>query len=377
MKSLIIIATAAGVLASCTANAPRQQLTQSGLDAAAFDTIVDGQQVALYTLTNANGLEACITNFGGRVVSLMVPDRDGTMRDVVLGHDRIADYIEIDGNFGALIGRYGNRIDHGHFAIDTTSYELPQNDFGHCLHGGPAGYHNKVWNAELTSDSTLTLTLHSPDGDEGFPGNLDVAVTYTLTNANTLDIDYTATTDQPTIVNLTNHSYFNLSGDGSLDITSEELMVKASGITPIDSTFMTSGEILAVDGTAFDFRQPRVIADALADTADVQLRNGRGIDHNFVLDNDSISSVATVYDSRTGIQLDVVTDQPGLQVYIGNFLNGSVKGKGGVAYPHRSAICLETQHYPDSPNKPEWPSVRLNPGEQYHTATSYIFTTRD
>lgn len=376
MKTLKLIAAAMlPLLAGCGHNST-QQLTKSGLDPTLFETEVDGMQTALYTLTNANGAEACITNYGGRLVSLMVPDRNGNLTDVVLGHDSIADYINIDGNFGALIGRYGNRINQGRFSIDSVEYQLPQNNFGHCLHGGPKGFHHSVWNATQPNDSVLTLTLHSPDGDAGFPGNIDVEVTYTLTSDNAIAIAYKATTDAPTILNLTNHSYFNLSGDPSGDILAESITFDAEAYTPIDSTFMTTGEIAPVAGTPFDFTTPKQIgADLTADNE--QLRNGRGYDHNMVLraNRDTGLPAAIVTDPVSGIKMEVFTTEPGIQFYIGNFLDGTVKGKKGIAYPLRSAICLESQHFPDSPNKPAWPSVVVRPGEVYTSACKYRFST--
>ncbi len=376
MKTLKLIAAAMLPLLAGCGQSSTQQLTKSGLDPALFETEVDGMQTALYTLTNANGAEACITNYGGRLVSLMVPDRNGNLTDVVLGHDSIADYINIDGNFGALIGRYGNRINQGRFSIDSVEYQLPQNNFGHCLHGGPKGFHHSVWNATQPNDSVLTLTLHSSDGDAGFPGNIDVEVTYTLTSDNAIAIAYKATTDAPTILNLTNHSYFNLSGDPSGDILAESITFDAEAYTPIDSTFMTTGEIAPVAGTPFDLTSPKQIgADLTADNE--QLRNGRGYDHNMVLraNRDTNLPAAIVTDPVSGIKMEVFTTEPGIQFYIGNFLDGTVKGKKGIAYPLRSAICLESQHFPDSPNKPAWPSVVVRPGEVYTSACKYRFST--
>ncbi len=359
--------------ASCSDNAPK--LTKSGLDPQNFTDTIGGKPVALYTLTNAEGLEACITNFGGRVVSLMVPDKNNVLTDVVLGHDSIADYVNIDGNFGAIIGRYGNRINHGQITIDSVQYQLPINNYGHSLHGGPAGFHNQVWEAEQPSDSVLVLKLQSPDGDAGYPGNVDVTVTYTLGADRSLNIAYEATTDKPTILNLTNHSYFNLSGDMSNDVLAETLWIDADGYTPVDSTFMTTGEIAPVENTPFDFRNTKAIGADLM-MPDEQLANGHGYDHNFVLNAPvhTDAPAAILADPTSGIKMEVLTDQPGIQLYIGNFLNGSVVGKKGVAYPQRSAVCLETQHYPDSPNKPQWPSVRLDPGERYFTQTTYRFS---
>ncbi len=373
----LICGMAAMMLAACTTTTTEQtELTKSGLDKAKFETTVDGKPVHLYVLTNSRGMEACITNYGGRVVSLMVPDKDGNFRDVVLGYDSIADYVNHpEGNFGALIGRYGNRINQGKFKIGDTEYQLPQNNYGHCLHGGPKGFHHSVWDATLLNDSTLSLKLSSPDGEAGFPGKLDVDVTYSLTSDNGLQIDYKAVTDKPTIVNLTNHSYFNLGGDGSKDVLGEYVMINADGFTPIDSTFMTTGEISKVEGTPFDFRTAKTVGqDINADNE--QLRNGLGYDHNFVLNTngDSTAVAASIYDATTGIRMEVYTTEPGLQFYTGNFLDGKDKGKKGAAYPLRGAICMETQHFPDSPNKPDFPSVLLNPGETYHSLCIYKFS---
>lgn len=372
-RKLILPVVGAALCALASGCGP--SITKSGLDPDKFVTVVNGDTTALYTLTNPSGAEVCITNYGGRVVSLMVPDRTGKLTDVVLGHDSIDDYINIDGNFGALIGRYGNRIGGGTFTLDSVTYQLPKNNFGHCLHGGEKGFHHSVWRGEQTSDSTLTLTLKSPDGDAGFPGNIDVKVIYTLTADNALRIDYEATTDKPTILNLTNHTYFNLSGDASRDVMDHQVYFDAEGFTPIDSTFMTTGEIAPVEGTPFDFRMAKPIGrDIEAD--DAQLHNGRGYDHNMVLRHPgnlhTVAAAVTCPDN--GITLEVMTSEPGIQFYTGNFLDGTVKGKKGIVYPRRSALCLETQHYPDSPNKPQWPSVRVNPGETYRSTCIYRFT---
>lgn len=376
MKKTIVILSAAALAvaaASCSGKGEKE-LTLSGLDPENFVSEVDGKPTALYVLKNSKGMEACVTNFGGRIVSLMVPGADGELRDVVLGHDSIADYVNIDGNFGALIGRYGNRINQGKITIDSIDYQLPQNNYGHCLHGGPKGFHNSVWDATQPNDSTLVLTLASPDGEAGFPGNVNVKVTYTLTG-NDLDLAYEATTDKPTVLNLTNHSYFNLSGNPANTVLDETLAINASGFTPIDSTFMTTGEIAAVEGTPFDFRSGKKIGqDIEADNE--QLKNGLGYDHNFVLDTkgDINTPAVTLTDPQSGIKMQVFTTEPGIQVYAGNFLDGTVSGKKGIVYPRRSAICLETQHYPDSPNKPEWPSVVVRPGDTYKTHTIYRFS---
>lgn len=376
MKSKWIWAGACAVLlAACAPKSGSEGLTKSGLDPSKFETTVDGKAVKLYVLKNKAGMEVCATNYGGRIVSVMVPDRNNQWRDVVLGHDSIADYIHIDGNFGALIGRYGNRINQGRFTLDGVEYQLPQNNYGHCLHGGPKGFHHSVWNATQPNDTTLELTLHSPDGEAGFPGNLDVKVVYTLTSDNALCLQYTATTDKPTVVNLTNHSYFNLSGNAANDVLNDTVQFDADAFTPIDSTFMTWGEIRPVEGTPFDFRAGKTVGQDI-EADDEQLKNGLGYDHNMVLNTGGdLSKVACrISDPTNGIVLRVYTTEPGIQFYTGNFLDGKVKGKGGIAYPRRSAICVETQHYPDSPNQPNYPSVVLRPGETYSSTCIYKFS---
>lgn len=368
MKQLITALAIALAAVACTSRM-EETTNLSGLAPEAFKT----DSTALYTLRNAAGMEACITNYGGRVVSLMVQDGEGNMRDVVLGHDSIQDYINIDGNFGALIGRYGNRINQGKFTLDGKTYTLPQNNYGHCLHGGDRGFHHAVWNAHQTSDSTLVLTLSTPDGYAGFPGKVDVKVTYTLRDRE-LAISYSAFTDAPTILNLTNHSYFNLSGNPSADILAHTLYIDSDSITPIDSTFMTSGVMMAVKDTPFDFNNPTPIGERIND-AHPQLAAGHGYDHNFVLRSpgDSTHVAARVQDPSSGIVMEVLTTEPGIQLYVGNFLDGSVKGKKGIPYAHRTALCLETQHYPDSPNHPNWPSVVLRPGREYRSYCAYRF----
>ena len=376
MKALLLLLPMAAIMAACAADT--HGTTLSGLHPDKFKAEVNGKPVSLYVLTGASGMEACVTNYGGRLVSLMAHGRDGEMLDVVLGHDSIADYLKIDGNFGALIGRYGNRIKDGRFTLNGSAYTLPRNDAGNCLHGGPAGFHHAVWDATQPDDSTLVLNLASPDGDAGFPGNVDIRVTYTLRSDSALAIRYEATTDRPTVLNLTNHTYFNLSGHPENDILSELVYINADAYTPVDSGIMTTGQILPVEDTPLDFRSPKPVGRDIA-AGHPQLINGRGYDHNFVLatGGDINTIAATVHDPASGITMDVYTDQPGLQFYTGNFLDATVKGKKGIPYPRRAAICLETQHYPDSPNNPQWPSVTLNPGEKYATATIYKFSTHD
>lgn len=376
-KFTLIAGIAIAMLSSCTAQKSNENLTESGLNPAKFDTIIDGTKaVKLYTLKNENGMEVCVTNFGGRIVSIMVPDKAGKMQDVVLGFDNVADYINVPSDFGASIGRYANRINKGIIVIDNDSIQLPQNNFGHCLHGGPKGWQYQVYEAKQINDQTLELTMNSADGDQNFPGNVVAKVTYKLTPDNSIDISYSATTDKKTVINMTNHSYFNLSGDASTLSTDNKLFVNSDSITPIDSTCMTSGEMMAVKNTPFDFSTERVISDKIGDTTCEQIKNGNGYDHNWVLkDKGNINVLAAKLTSpKSGITLQVYTNEPGIQVYTGNFLNGTVKGKKGIVYQQRAAVCLETQHYPDSPNKPQWPSVILEPGKTYTSHCIYKFS---
>lgn len=377
MKKYLFIVVCAMIMMTGCGNGEKQCATQSGVAPEAFNSVVDGDSTALYVLKNNTGMEVCVTNYGGRIVSIMVPDRDGKMRDVVLGFDSIGPYVNVEGNnFGALIGRYGNRIEQGKFVLDGNSYQLPQNNFGHSLHGGPEGFYTRMWKATKLDDQTLELTHRSPDGFAGYPGNLDVKVTYHLTEDNALDITYEAVTDAPTVVNLTNHSYFNL-GDHSKNILDHEVMIDADSITPIDSTFMTHGTMMAVNGTPFDFRKSKAVGrDIEAD--DEQLQNGKGYDHNFVLNTkgDITKISASIYNPSTGILMEVLTTEPGLQFYVGNFLDGTVNGKHGIAYPYRGAICMETQHYPNSPNQATYPSTVLRPGELYRSHCIYRFSVK-
>lgn len=381
--------TAAGfgallILAACGSHTDAPLLTKSGLDPQKFNAEYRGDSTALYTLKNAQGTEACITNFGGRLVSMMVPDKEGKLQDVVLGFDSVQAYFPENNlsDFGASIGRYANRIDHGKFRLDSTEYQLPLNNGTHSLHGGgelgTLGWQYRVYQADQKNDSTLVLTLQSADGDNGYPGNLTATVTYTLLSDNTLDITYSATTDKPTIINMTNHSYFNLNGNPETPVTDNEILVNASFITPIDSTYMTDGTMMAVENTPFDFKKARKVGENIKDFTNEQIKNGNGYDHNFVLDTKGdISQIAAeLYSPVSGIVLDVYTDEPGIQVYSGNFLDGTVTGKNGIVYNQHAGICLETQHYPDSPNKPEWPSVRLDPGKTYTSHCIYKFSVR-
>ena len=354
------------------------ETTKSGLVKSDFQTVIDGDSTNLYILNNNNGMEVAITNYGGRIVSIMAPNKDGNFKDVVLGFDNIDDYTATDNNFGATIGRYGNRIAHGKINIDGVEYELPQNNFGHTLHGGPKGFDKKVFNAIQPDNKSLILTYFSKDGEAGFPGNLDVKVTMILTDNNAIDIQYEAVTDKKTVVNLTNHSYFNLSGDANNNVLDNILMINADSFTPVDDTFMTTGEILTVNGTPMDFRTPTSIGERIDNYEYEQLKFGDGYDHNWVLNTKGdISQVAaSVYSPASGIQLEVYTDEPGVQVYTGNFLAGTDTGKYGDVYGKRNAICLETQKYPDTPNKPDWPSALLMPGDTYTSRCIYKFTVK-
>ncbi|MDD2314271.1 MAG: galactose mutarotase [Proteiniphilum sp.] len=358
--------------------APVEQETLSGLKKSDFQSVVNGDSTNLYVLTNANGVEVTLTNYGGRIVSVMVPDRDGNMKDVVLGFDNINDYVNVDNNFGATIGRYGNRIAKGKITVEGVEYQLPLNNFGHTLHGGPEGFDKKVFKAEQINNQAVAFSYLSKDGEANFPGNLDVKVTMTLTDDNAIDLQYEATTDKETVVNLTNHSYFNLSGDANNTILNDSLTIYADAFTPVDTTFMTTGEIAPVEGTPMDFRTPTVVGARINDYDYAQLKNGDGYDHNWVLNakGDVKQLAASVYAPATGIVLDVYTDEPGVQVYTGNFLDGTVTGKNGAVYAKRNAICLETQKYPDSPNKADWPSPYLKPGEKYTSRCIYKFSVK-
>ena len=365
-------------LAILTACAPQQKenLTLSGLNPAKFETLVDGNKaVKLYTLKNAAGMEVCITNFGGRLVSIMVPDKDGKMTDVLLGFDNVSDYQNISNDFGASIGRYANRINQGKITIDGVEYQLPQNNYGHCLHGGPDGWQYKVYEAKQLNDNQLELVLISPDGDSNFPGNVVAKVIYTLTEDNAVDIKYEATTDKKTVINMTNHAYFNLNGDPSVNSMNQILYIASDSITPVDSTFMTTGEMISVAGTPFDFNTPKAIEQDVTNFDNEQIKFGKGFDHNWVLNTkgDINKLAAKLTSPITGITLEVYTNEPGVQVYTGNFLDGTVTGKKGVVYPQRASVCLETQHYPDTPNKAHWPSAVLEPGQTYKSQCIYKF----
>ncbi len=344
---------------------------------APFGQLPDGTSVEVFTLTNPRGMEVRTIPYGAIIVSIKVPDRDGHLEDVTLGFDRLDGYAKTHPFFGAVVGRYGNRIANGRFSLDGTTYQLATNDGPNHLHGGVKGFDKRLWNAEpfaRDDNSGVIYTMSSPDRDEGYPGTLRVRVTYTLTSANELTVDYEATTDRPTPVNLTQHSYFNLAGEGRSDILDHRLTIDADRFTPVDKTLIPTGELAPVDGTPFDFRQPTAIGRRI--NADhEQLRFGRGYDHNWVLTRSGagLAHAARLEDPATGRTLDVSTTEPGMQFYSGNFLDGTITGKSGHVYRHRYGLCLETQHFPDSPNHANFPSSILRPGERYQSKTVFAF----
>lgn len=370
----ILLAGVVLLLAACTQSVQKAQ-TLSGLSVANFQAEKDGKKTDLFVLKNQNGMEVCITNFGGRIVSIMTLDKEGAMRDVVHGFECVQDYMKYPTDFGATIGRYANRINQGKITVEGVEYQLPQNNYGHCLHGGPNGFQYVVYDVVRADDTSLTLAYTSKDGEEGFPGNLTCQVTFTLTDDNAIDISYEAETDRTTVVNMTNHSYFNLDGDASKTNARYLLTIDSDYYTPVDSTFMTTGEILPVEGTDMDFRTPTAVG-ARINNDFVQLQYGKGYDHNWVLNTrgDISRPCVTLRSPESGIVLQVYTSEPGIQIYTGNFLDGTLTGKKGAVYGHRSAICLETQKYPDTPNKPEWPSAFLKPGEKYTSRCIYRFS---
>jgi len=337
----------------------------------------DGKPVELYTLRNSKGAEARIMNYGGIVQYLSVPDRNGKFDDVVLGYDNVDGYIKVTPYFGALIGRYGNRIGGAKFTLDGQTYTLAANNGPNSLHGGIKGFDKVVWNVVKATGNTLELQYTSKDGEEGFPGNLNVTALYTLTEDNALRVEYKAVTDKATVVNLTQHSYFNLAGQGKGDILGHEVYINADKTTPVDSTLITTGEIADVTGTPFDFRKPTAIGARINDPNTV-LQYGPGYDHNWVINKPAgqLGLQARVYEPKTGRVLEVLSDEPGLQFYAGNFLDGTITGKGGAVYQKRTGFCMEPQHYPDSPNKPNFPSVVLRPGQTYRNTIIYKFSVK-
>jgi aldose 1-epimerase len=376
--SALALALTLPMTASASAEAAKK--AEPSLAETAFGTLDDGGKVTLYTLTNASGAEARIINYGAIVVSLKVPDRQGKPRDIVLGYDDLAGYVKDKSFFGSTVGRFGNRIGAGKFTLDGKSYQLDLNDGPNHLHGGANGFYKKLWKAEPVKSkegSGVKLTYVSKDGEEGYPGTVTLTVTYTLTSENKLRIDYRGTTDKPTILNPTHHSYFNLSGDPTQTILGEELTIDADKTTPVGAGLIPTGKLADVAGTPMDFRKATKIG-ARIDAKDAQLDLGKGYDHNWVLRGytKKVRKAAELYDPTSGIVMQILTDQPGLQFYSGNFLNGTIHGKNGVAYQHRTAVCLEAQLFPDAPNHPTFPSAVLRPGQTYTQTTVYQFSTR-
>ena len=376
MKKFLTAAASLVALVSCTQGSVE---LKSGLDPRNFVNEYNGQPTALYTLVNKAGMEVSITNFGGRIVSVMVPDRNGEFKDVVLGFDKVSDYFPENNasDFGAAIGRYANRINFGKFSIDGTEYQLPLNNGLHCLHGGPTGWQYQVYKVVEADDSHLKLQMDSPDGDNNFPGAVTAFVTYTLTEDNAIDIVYEATADAPTVINMTNHSYFNLAGDPANHSVCDDYMeINSKTFTPTDSGLIPTGEIASLEGTPLDFTEMKRIGDRIDENDFEAIAFAGGYDHNWILETagDDTVAAASVYCPESGIVLTEYTNEPGVQVYSGNFLDGTLTGKNGVVYNKRAGICLESQHYPDSPNKPEWPSTILRPGEKYYSHCIFAFT---
>ena len=345
-----------------------------------FGQLKDGTEITLYTLKNNKGIEMSVMNYGGVIFSMLVPDKNGVVEDVTLGYDSLTDYENNRHFFGALIGRYGNRIAKGKFALDGKEYSLATNNGANHLHGGIAGFDRVVWSIEVISSGvnpSLLLTYLSKDGEEGYPGNLKVEVTYTLTEDNELRIEYKATTDKKTIVNLTQHTYFNLAGNVKSDILGHELMIAADRFLPVNETLIPIGELKSVTGTPFDFNMSTAIGTRI-NNVDEQLKFGQGYDHCWVLNDasDSLKKVATIYEPVSGRQMDTYTTEPALQFYSGNFLNDKVIGKKGTVYNQRSALCLETQHYPDSVNRPDFPSTILRPAQTFKSTTTFVFSAK-
>jgi aldose 1-epimerase len=368
------------MMAGCGGPGPVKNAEQPAkVTAEAWGKLGTGQAAELYTLRSATGAEATITTYGARVVTLKMPDKAGKLDDIVLGFDNLEGYVQTPAPpyFGATIGRYGNRIAGGKFTLDGKTYTLAKNNGANHLHGGIIGFDKVVWTGKPGSGASVAMTYLSKDGEEGYPGNLTVTVTYTLTDNNELRIEYAATTDKDTVVNLTNHSYFNLAGQGEGDILRHVVRIDADRFTPVTKGLIPTGELKKVDGTPFDFRRPTPIGDRI-DSNDPQIAFGPGYDHNFVLNRtgSSLELAAKVTEPTTGRVMEVLTTEPALQFYTGNFLDGTLKGVGGKVYPRRSGFSMETEHFPDSPNQPSFPSTMLKAGDSYHTETVYRFSTQ-
>ena len=383
-KTLLAGIGVATLLSAC-ASGEQKALTVSGLDPAKFDTLINEKPVKLYTLKNANGMEVCITNYGGRIVSLVVPDKDGKATDVVLGFDNIqqyADTLNSPSDYGSSVGRYANRIKNGQFKLGDTEYQLKKNDGPNCLHGGgTTGWMNQVYEAEQIGDSILKLTIVAVDGENGFPGTVTAITTYKVTADNVLDMTWEATTDKETIINQTNHNYYNLSGDFTQAAYDQVLYVNADKFTASDKLYIPTGEIRDVEGTAMDFRTPHAVGDSINSSYD-QVQNATGYDHNYCLNTagDDTQVCASLYSPKSGILMEMFTNEPGVQVYSGNFQgvgrDADIIRKHGLKYPKHVSVCLESQKYPDSPNHPEWASPVLKPGEKYFSHAAYKFSIK-
>ena len=388
--SLLSLGISALMLSACATSGQKEAATTlSGLDPAKFDTTIQDKHVQLFVLKNQNGMEVCITNYGGRIVSLVVPDKDNNPTDVVLGFDNIAQYADTlnsPSDYGSSVGRYANRIKDGKFTLDGTEYQLKKNDGPNCLHGGgTTGWMNKVYDAEQIGDSILKLTIVAEDGENGFPGKITAVTTYKLTADNVLDMVWEAETDKATIINQTNHNYYNLSGDFTKAAYDQVLYVNADNFTPSNKLYIPTGEIKSVEGTAMDFRTPHAIGDSINSTFD-QIQNATGYDHNYCLNTfkdgkgDDTQVCASLYSPKTGIFMEMYTNEPGVQVYSGNFQgvgkDADIIRKHGIKYPKHVSVCLESQKYPDSPNHPEWATPVLRPGEKYYSHAAYKFSTK-
>lgn len=389
LKKVLFACGATLAMFSACNSGEQTQLTVSGLNPVKFDTIINEKPVKLYTLKNQNGMEVCITNYGGRIVSLVVPDKDGKPTDVVLGFDNIAQYADTlnsPSDYGSSVGRYANRIKEGKFTLNDSTYQLKKNDGPNCLHGGGnTGWMHQVYDAEQIGDSILKLTIVAEDGENGFPGKVTAVTTYKVTADNTLDMVWEAETDKPTIINQTNHNYYNLSGDFTQAAYDQILYVNADNFTPSDKLYIPTGEIKPVEGTPMDFRTPHAVGDSIQSSFD-QIQNATGYDHNFCLNTfkdgkgDDTQVCASLYSPKTGIFMEMYTNEPGVQVYSGNFQgvgrDADIARKHGVKYPKHVSVCLESQKYPDSPNHKEWLQPVLNPGEKYYSHAAYKFSIK-
>ncbi len=387
-KSLLGCSVALALFSACNSG-EQSALTVSGLDPVKFDTVINEKPVKLFVLKNQNGMEVCITNYGGRVVSLVVPDKDGKPTDVVLGFDNIAQYADTlnsPSDYGSSVGRYANRIKEGKFILNNTTYQLKKNDGPNSLHGGGnTGWIHQVFDAEQIGDSILKLTIIAEDGENGFPGKVTAVTTYKVTSNNTLDMTWEAETDKPTIINQTNHNYYNLNGDFTQPAYDMVLYVNADNFTPSDKLYIPTGEIKSVEGTAMDFRTPHALGDSIKSSFD-QIQNATGYDHNYCLNTykdgkgDDTQVCASLYSPKTGIFMEMYTNEPGVQVYSGNFQgvgrDAEISRKHGLKYPKHVSVCLESQKYPDSPNHPEWATPMLNPGEKYFSHAAYKFSIK-